>query len=194
MRRGDEFKCQDLNPREDTKTNRQTDRRAGQHPFFPPSLLTLRGCETQLCYTPQQEGRHRLFIGRPFRVHPHRLLTLFSAGVLAQRSGPGPPLLPYLCPRLLGGPVDGRLVAFLEGPRKKKGHKACNKCLSDILTEVWTHFIFLQLLLLPLLQGHSPLLRLEPLIFQLPAPLLQLLVPQLPSLLLLLHPLVLLRS
>lgn len=40
-------------------------------------------------------------------------LTLFLAGVLTQRAGPWPPLLADFCPRLLGWPVDGCLIAFL---------------------------------------------------------------------------------
>lgn len=55
-------------------------------------------------------------------------------------------------------------------------------------------FVLLQFLFLSLLQGSSPFFRLDPLFLQLPAALLQLLLPQLPCLLLLLQPLGLFSS
>lgn len=57
-----------------------------------------------------------------------------------------------------------------------------------------TYFILLQFLFLPLLQGGSSLFRLDPLFLELPAAALQLLLPQLPRLLLLLQPLGLFSS
>lgn len=45
------------------------------------------------------------------------VLTLFPAGVLAQGPSPGPSLLADFSPCLLGGPVDGCLIAFLEQDR-----------------------------------------------------------------------------
>lgn len=63
-----------------------------------------------------------------------------------------------------------------------------NKFISQI------YFVLLQFLLLSLLQGGSTFLCFDPLLLQLPATLLQLLLPQLPCLLLLLQPLALFGS
>ena len=41
-------------------------------------------------------------------------LLTFPAGRLVETPSPGPPLLADLGPGLLGGPLDGRLVALLQ--------------------------------------------------------------------------------
>lgn len=50
----------------------------------------------------------------------NRRLT-FSARRLVEAAGPGPPLLADLGPRLLGRPLDGRLVSLLETRQRKTG-------------------------------------------------------------------------
>ena len=54
----------------------------------------------------------------PWSIHvrerPGPELLTFPAGRLVEAPGPGPPLLADLGPGLLGGPLDGRLVALLQ--------------------------------------------------------------------------------
>lgn len=121
-------------------------------------------------------------------------------------------------PRLLGRPVDGCLIAFLERiqdgtgisylnvqcitgnvqnwiNREVQHHHILNGLFFNITSLlILTYFILLQFLFLSLVQGNSPFFRLDPLFFKLPAALLQLLLPQLPCLLLLLQPLGLFSS
>lgn len=136
MRRGDEFKCQDLNPREDTKTNRQTDE---QDTPLPRSLLTLRGRETQLrLHTPARGASQILHWEAIQSSSPpttHSLFCRSSGSALRPRTTSAAVSLPTSSWWTCGWPP--RSVPGGTNDKKKRGHKTCNKCLSDILTEVF---------------------------------------------------------